>query len=256
MVLKNISFNLIMILLIFLIIILLIYINTQSNIIILSKKELQNILLSDSDNYYKSFTDLDLKARNVESIDEYKNLIINSPININNNLKQIIINHINRIDKLFNNYNTIGFNGNKANSIKWIIGIVNNNKYENGFPHTRNNIIIIPKKLINKKLISTLIHEKIHIYQKIYPDDINKYLKFNNFTNFCNKPCGNFNIRSNPDTDNKIYSKSNKLFLSIYNKNPKHINDVIYYPINKSKYEHPFEFMAYNIENHIMKKIK
>ncbi len=68
------------------IIILIIYIYTQSNVTILTKEELQTILLSDSDNYYKSFSTLDLKARHVNSIEEYKQLITQSPTNINNNL--------------------------------------------------------------------------------------------------------------------------------------------------------------------------
>ncbi len=235
------------------IIILIIYLiynfNNSSNIKILKKEELQEILINDYDNYYNTFNKLDLQARKVKSIEEYKNLIINSPITINENLENIIINHIKKIDKIFNNYKTIGFNGKKANNIKWIIGIVDGKDYENGFPHTRNNIIIISKNLINENLISTLIHEKIHIYQKIYKNEINKYLKFNNFKKIEN----NFgNTRANPDTDNNIYSKSNQIFMTIYNNNPKNINDVIHYPINHSKYEHPFEFMAYNIENNII----
>ena len=36
-----------------------------------------------------------------------------------------------------------------------------------------------------------------------------------------------------------------------YNDNPKSIMDVKTIPIDNTKFEHPFEFMAYDITNHI-----
>ena len=45
-----------------------------------------------------------------------------------------------------------------------------NYEYENGLPHTRSNIIFLSDKMIPETetpdFINTLIHEKIHVYQR------------------------------------------------------------------------------------------
>ena len=57
-------------------------------------------------------------------------------------------------------------------NIKWIFECTDNNdkkQYEEGLPHTRENIIFLTKSIIKnneENLINTLIHEKIHIYQR------------------------------------------------------------------------------------------
>jgi len=154
---------------------------------------------------------------------------------------------INKINNIFKNYNIIGFDGNKASNIKWKIGIINNNIYEAGLPHTRNDVIIISKSTINSnRLINILLHEKIHIYQKLFPDDIQQYLIVNNFTKSRKKI---ENIRANPDIDEYIYTNKNgQEMMCIYNENPVSILDVTYIPDNDNNNEHPFEYMAYTIE--------
>jgi hypothetical protein len=231
-----------------LLIIILIYLLISNNrIIILNDNELLDVILSDFDNYYKTFSSLDLKVRKVNSIEEYKNKIKNSPTNINLFLKNKLINVINKIDNIFDNYKVIGFDGKKANKIKWKIGIVKDKNYENGYPHTRNDVIIIPyESLFSKHLMSTLIHEKVHIYQKTYPEDIEKYLNHHNFIKINNI---HKNIRANPDTNNFIYKNSrNQPLLCLYNENPENLMDCTFYPIDHQKYEHPFEYMAYTIQ--------
>jgi len=238
-----------MFIILLIIILLIIIFYKNNNIIILDKYELLDVIINDYDNYYSTFNDLDLKVRNVKSIEEYKHKIKDSPVTISNHEKNILINTIKQIKNIFNNYSNIGFDGKKANNLKIIIGIINNKEYEEGFPHTRNNIIIIPQNLIfNKNLINVLIHEIVHIYQKIYLEDINFFLNTYNFK----KNNIKLNTRANPDIDNFIYSNSNnELLYCNYNNNPTSIMDVIYYPINNEKYEHPYETMAYNIESDI-----
>ncbi len=131
------------------------------------------------------------------------------------------------------------------------MGFIDGNEYEYGLPHTRNNIIILPINILSSfnRLTKTLIHEKIHVYQKMYPDDINKYLDKNGYIKYKNRNEFN-NLRANPDLDNYIYMNSNKQIMKAeYIDNPYTINDVIIEPINDYKYEHPLEYMAYNIEN-------
>lgn len=230
--------------------------NFEKNIIFIEKNELFNILKKDSDNYYKSFYRNDLIVRNINNEDDYIKLIDLSIDNFNEYEKNKIIKCINDINIIFKNINYDWFNGIKANNISWKIGCIKGKLYENGLPHTRNDIIIISKEDINKlnfiKLKKTLIHEKVHIYQKIYNNDVQKYLFKNKFTKF--KTRNEYdNIRANPDLDNIIYKDNNNtIYKAIYNTNPKSVEDITYFPINTQLYEHPFERMAIEIENNII----
>ena len=227
-----------------------------NNNIFIRSDILFNILKADEDNYYKSFFKNDLYARKINNIDNYIKLIEESIDNFNTFEKNKIKSCIYEIDKIFNKINLEWFNGKKVNKISWKIGCIKGKLYENGLPHTRNDIILISKDSVNNmsydKLKKTLIHEKVHIYQKIYLDDLKKYLDKKKFVKF-KKRTENDNIRANPDLDNWIYKdNNNKIYKAQYNINPTSIEDIIYYPINTQLYEHPFETMAIEIENSIL----
>jgi hypothetical protein len=217
--------------------------------------ELSKYLINDNDDYCKNFSYLDLKVRKVDNVNEYFNNIKKSCIDIDKNNMNILNNCINIANKKLRGYSCIGFDGNKCANLQWNIGLVKDKLYEEGYPHTRNNIIIIPLYLLNSKnqLVNTLIHEKIHVYQKTYPEDIEKYLEANGFKKYKLRNNNEMdNIRSNPDMDQWIY-KNNKdeIMLAEYMDDPKSIMDVKIIPDNNSKFEHPFEFMAYDITNKI-----
>lgn len=229
---------------------------TNINSQFMNAKELNNYLIKDVDNYYKNFSDKDYKVRNINNIENYYNNIKKSCVDINNSMKNTLNYCINKANIKLIKYKCIGFDGIKCASIKWKIGLIKGKLYEEGYPHTRNDIIIIPLSLLNNKsnLINTLIHEKIHVYQKKYPEDINEYLKNNGFTKYKLRNTSNetVNTRSNPDMDEWIYKdKNGNIMMAEYYTNPKSIMDVKTIPIDSSKYEHPFEFMAYDITNNI-----
>jgi hypothetical protein len=222
-----------------------------------TKDELYEYLIKDEDNYFKNFSDKDFKVRNVRNLAEYYNKIKEACIDIDVKHKNILNKCIATANKKLTNYSRVGFNGEKCANIKWKIGLIKNKLYEEGFPHTRNDVIIIPLNSFNnkKQLINTLIHEKIHVYQKKYNKDIEEYLEANGFTKYELRSSFNnsgINTRSNPDMDEWIY-KNNKgeIMMAEYNDNPSSIMDVKTHPIDNYKYEHPFEFMAYNITNDI-----
>ena len=226
----------------------------NNNIYFIKKDTLYNILKSDKDNFYKTFYHLDFKTRNINNINEYINYIKISVYDPNkeekDKIKKCITNANSRLEKL--NFNW--FDGNKAKELPWNIGCIKGKLYENGLPHTRETIIILSKKDINEytesKLTNTLIHEKVHIYQKIYKNDVEKYLNEYNFS-IVKKRDEYDNIRSNPDLNNIIYKdNNNNIYKAIYQNNPKSIEDIVYSPINNQSYEHPFEKMAIFIENY------
>jgi hypothetical protein len=225
----------------------------NNNIIFLNNNELLNILINNDDNYYNTFYEIDFYARKINNIDEYKYLIKDSVTDFNDIQKNKIKKCIENANLFFSKLKLEWFDGEKNNKINWIIGCIKGKLYENGLPHTRNNIIIISDEKVNNysehKLTKTLIHEKVHIYQKKYNNDIKIYLNKNNFIKL--KERENYdNIRANPDLDNWIYiDKDKNIYSAKYKNNPSSIEDIIYYPINNQSYEHPYEKMAIYIEN-------
>tara|TARA_B100000900_G_scaffold386625_1_gene377242 strand:- start:75 stop:860 length:786 start_codon:yes stop_codon:yes gene_type:complete len=250
-------FHIVILLFIFVVIIFNIYkyfINRKgyNNVILLSREETLSIILNDNDNYYSKFTDKDLKVRKVSSISEYKNKIKNSVCDGNKMIKTKIMNSINKSNEKINKLNIIhngnykGIDLNKLYNIKWKIGFICNNSYEDGLPHTRNDTIIIPMDIIydysSNRLCETLIHEKVHIYQKLFQKETEIYLKENNFEKI-KKIDYDDNIRANPDIDDNIYRDQSTIYKASYLPNAVSIHDVRIYS-DSQKYEHPFEHMA------------
>lgn len=229
---------------------------SKISILFLSKNETKNNILNNKDRYFDTFFKKDLQVRNVNHIDQYKEIIKFSTCNFNkqekNKIKQAISNITMKINQLNKNYFK-NINIHKLNKIPWILGLICNNSYENGLPHTRNNIILLPKEKLHyysmKKLEKTLIHEKIHIYQRNYPEEVNYYLNNLGFKKI-KKREKNDNIRANPDLDNYIYQdKNHNTYKATYNYDAKSIEDITYYPYDNQRWEHPNEKMAIDFES-------
>lgn len=216
--------------------------SSNNKIIFLKGNELFDILENNME-YYNTFYDNDLKVRNINSIDEYFDIIRKSTVNFTTMDKDILISCIDMADKILQEKNYNWFDGIKASKIVWKIGLIDGDKYEGGFPHTVKDTIILNKGDINRnteQLVKLLIHEKVHIYQKKYPDDVNEFLNDNNFIIVKNREEKD-NIRANPDIDTNVYMKDNMIYSMVYNNNPMSIMDVNH---NNQYYEHPFETMA------------
>jgi len=231
---------------------------TNHEIIFYKKENLCNILKKDEDQYVNSLFTTDLKVRNVKNKEEYLEKIDQSIINPTNDVINIIKNCILKINQrleyyLKNNGNFYEYiNISKFKNIQWKIGFMGNKEYENGLPHTRNDIILLNKNKIllntQDKIIKTLLHEKVHVYQKLYPEDVKLYLKNKKFIKL-KKMTKYDNIRANPDLDDYIYQdKYFNTYKAVYNNNPTSIEDITYFPQNSQFYEHPFERMAIEFE--------
>jgi hypothetical protein len=188
----------------------------------MNKNDVIKFIIQDKDNYIKNLSKYDLCARHVSSHDEYINLIINNCLNFTDEQKNIIIKYTP-----------------KNTSFK--IALIND-VYEDGYPHTREDIIFISPRIFNNynNINKIIKHELIHIDQR--------YNK-RNFKNYIISRKRNTEplIRANPDLDEYIYKDifTNKELYYIYSsKNPKGINDII--KINNLE-EHPFEIEAYSV---------
>lgn len=244
---------LIFLLLIFVLLVFLLFFNLYKNsfkIVFLTKDVTLKNLLSDEDGHFSRFNSFDLLARNSISISDYKEKIKKTVSDFTNNHKNIIIKCIEKINNiLIPQIDECWIDKSKLKNIPWKIGIINSKIYEEGLPHTRNDVIILPKSIINtsKQFIDTLLHEKLHVYQKLYPNDFNKYLDKNRFIKYKKYIDTDIPYRSNPDTDEWIYMIDNNIYISEYIKRPKKILDVKYKPINNSLHEHPREKSVYEI---------
>jgi hypothetical protein len=225
-----------------------------NNIYFLDINSSINILKNDEDDYFKSFYKSDYIARNIENLEEYNDYINESVSSFTLKEKYKLINCINIADNTIKNIYFDWFNGIKCSKIPWKIICIKGKLYEKGLPHTRSNYIIISSEDVNNysnhKLIKTLIHEKVHIYQKIFNNDINIYITENKFQKIKIRDELD-GIRANPDINNWIYKdKDGNVYRAEYNsKNPKSIADITYKPIHSQSYEHPYERMAIFIES-------
>ena len=210
--------------------------DNDNNNYYLSKEETVKFILDDNDNYIKSLTYFDLIARKVKTSNEYISKIINQCLTFNET-------QIEKLDKCSKVANSFYFN-----KYKWKFALIDN-VYEEGYPHTREDIIFLSPKVINyseDELIEILIHESIHIYQRYNKDEINNYLLLNGYR-ISRKRGTEPLIRANPDLDEYIYKDKNNIEM-IYKYssiNPININDLV----KSSNNEHPFEIMAYEISN-------
>lgn len=212
--------------------------NNDTNIY-LSQEEVINFIRNDPDKYINSLSKYDLEARNVISPQEYISKIINECY-IFDDIQKNKLNNCSKIAKNFFDNNYV-----------WKFALIGD-IYEEGFPHTRTDIIFISPKILNYNetdLTTILIHESIHIYQRYNKMEMNNYLKNKGYTVSRRRDSEPF-IRANPDLDEYIYKdKNGDELLYLYKSSmPTGINDII-----PSKNEHPYEIMAYEISEQYSK---
>ena len=225
------------------------------NITFLKSNELINLLLENKDKYYTTFSKSDLRARNVNTIQEYKDSIKNSSTNLNIKQKAYVISQIIlvNIQLLPQCFFSNKFDYRTFLLIPWKVGFVKDNKYENGLPHTRQDTIILPITAIHSEkssyLRKLLVHEKVHIYQRMYPIKTSNYLVDQGYSKYKLIKSSKYNIRANPDIDEYIYKNSSgQLLMAQFNNNkPKNIGSVRYSVGTTQNYEHPYEDMAINL---------
>lgn len=215
---------------------------TNSNVVFLSVKDVQEFLNRDEDGYIASLTPIDLVARNVATSQEYKTRVAALAVEPTATQKDRVRDIAAIVDQHLVQSNKI-----KMSTVPWKLAFLKDNLYENGYPHTRGDIIFLSiDELESHDLASTLLHEKVHVYQRMYPEDMSKYLAENGYKVWklrADEPMA----RANPDLDSWIYidPRNNKPMVALYtSSNPSSISDVI---LQNAAYEHPYEKMAYEI---------
>jgi len=211
--------------------------NDDNHIYFMTYKDTSNFLAKDNDRYVRNLSELDLHARKVKTHVEYLNNIDDTTISFTDDEKELLVKCANNADKYLSKetFSELKYgkflNGNDIAKIKWIFANTYTNYYndvikenEQGLPHTRENIILLSKNVLKYdelNLTNTLIHEKIHIYQRYNPDIFDKIIKDMGLIELDKKSFKYAKyIRSNPDTNNKLYyyAKNNNNTMDFFNK--------------------------------------
>lgn len=244
----------------------------QYNFKPVSKEEFtERVSLSD---FFTSLNSPDLIARStknkpITSEEHYKNVYIASYEEFTEIEKNILSKVVEEANKLIIPYKNL-------QQLEWKFAKVNN-KIEDGLPHTISDMIVVNADLLKrteKELIKTIIHEKVHIYQRLNNASARKWVSNTDFVSLSSSDFMSLNKdvldkrRSNPDLDKNTYyhKKSNLVLRQLYNStSPQSVMDSKAYgiPLNggyspilltnellglpKSIYcqlEHPYEIMA------------
>jgi hypothetical protein len=229
--------------------------NTSSIVTFMNPHETQQMIRNDNDGYFQSFSIYDYMARGIQNRDDYETQIQKGLVEWNEKDKERLQKLTKQVDVSLQKIQKPYFSGIRASHIPWKFGFTKGKFYEDGLPHTRGKDIIMVSDTVldkdDKDLKGTLLHEKVHLYQKLYPEEMDIYLQNNKMRRWRRREVDD-RIRANPDTDEYIYKEMNgKEMKSVYEERPNGLEDVKTYPENEQSSEHPYERMAIEIEKEI-----
>jgi hypothetical protein len=213
-------------------------------IIFLDRESAYNVLINSG--YLNKLNSLNMKLRKCNNLNDCKRHYRKNIINYTEKEKNILRRMIIKCDEKLKIFP-------KLHKIEWKFAKINNN-LEEGLPHTHLDTIFLSDKFFNNPSIDTLIHEKIHLYQKKYPYKTDSFYNLNNYEK--TQKIDIINRRANPDTNNFDYKKNGVITYSIFNENPKSLSDIKLHNDSNNPHinEHPDEYFAYLITKKIMNK--
>jgi hypothetical protein len=184
-------------------------------------------------------------------------------MNLNRQEKETIYSDIQYCSSILRKYN-------RLSTIPWKLYFFNDItlNIENNYPHTHWDTIFLPYLYFFRLDVDSrrtlLLHEFIHVYQRMYPIPFNKLLVdvFGlKVTDTIDAHVLYDQIRFNPDLNNIIYTTTkNSYNLQLFQKSPHSLADssVVRFGDDTrtqnqnektSEYEHPFEQVAYELSN-------
>lgn len=213
--------------------------SSQTQVTFYTAKETAQFLSNDSDNYVKNMTTADIHARKVKSTEEYIHHIIQTAVDFTHKEKQLLEMIATKIDNEYKEFS----------STPWKFMKTKGTIYEDGMPHTRNDIIFLPESIfLRDDIQNTILHEKIHIYQRANPEKMKKDL-FEQGYKIYKKRSEELLARANPDLDEWIYIDpiTKKPMVALYTSTtPSSLSDV---HLTNLAFEHPYEAIAYTVAN-------
>lgn len=220
-----------------------------------SAAETRAFINTDPDGYLSGFTENDLHARGYSDIRTYTERVVDSVSDFTVDESAILKRIATSVDNYIRNpprgsalartFNTAYTREYLAN-LPWIFAKTTGGVYEQGMPHTRVNTIFLDTTVDTDTVFTpnVLLHEKIHLFTRVYPNETQKILMEYGFTPVPEDPVNIATRRANPDTDNRAYFSSmhGRVLTGSYSgMDPSHVNDIP----NPEGADHPYEWLAY-----------
>jgi hypothetical protein len=215
----------------------------RKDIVFYSASETAKFLSSDPDNYVHTLTPMDLYARKQKTVDAYLTTAAGAAMDFDTSSKVRLSKAVSKADAFFHRQGH-----DIIENMQWVFALTQGSVYEDGLPHTRANIIFLSQSVLAESdddLCKTLVHEKLHIFQRANPEKMAPLLDSAGYVRWKYR-VGEPRIRANPDLDPWIYidPDTKAPMIAHYSSDtPRSISDVNESPSD----EHPFERMAYEL---------
>lgn len=199
-------------------------------------------VLQNNQNFWKDLDHEEWTKRSVTTLEDYLQTVRNDFILPTRHQYEILCTACQQADRFFSTHPIENFHGEIAAKIPWKIGVFQGTQYEFGWPHTMSDVIFVPITAIeDDKLVKLLVHEKVHLYQRLFHNLTQKYLSELGFVKWRRRTAADKHIRPNPDLDGWIYKQHNHPY------GMELMHQVPTPDTNPQFYEHPFERMAIEI---------
>ena len=227
----------------------------------MSERELREWFQKDPDGWAENQNAINLKVKGVATPAEYVNLCMRNATNFSWDAKMKLIAACKAADEFISGLHdskwNVGFEGidmKKMGGMKWKLGCFKPRAIEEGCPHTRMDIIFLDEGLVarssHKDLARTMVHEKVHVYERAYTGDIQKWISAKGFQKWKREeeyP----RFKNNPDLDGWIYldPEGREGLMKFRSMHPKDFWDQEYPVAEESSSEHPYETLAYILDH-------
>ncbi len=205
--------------------------------------------------YFPEMSALDLRARKAESANAYVTRYEHSIVPLSEKQKDAIEDLAHGVDNITKAYK-------RLYAIPW--KVVAFEGVEHDFPHTIADIVFLPIDILEdtaKSAMQTLLHEKIHVYQRAFPLETNllvqKMWGYKMHSLRTRHPLS----RSNPDLNRVVYGKQRWGMLQEFTNTANDLRDSKVQFVGEppdtwtavaESYEHPYERMAYEISKFLV----
>lgn len=215
--------------------------------------------------YFHEMNNIDLEVRSSPSMQSYQQKYVQGRDEFRMEERNILAMLIEEVDTLLTPFSHF-------RNMPWKLAKVSK-QLEQGYPHTIGDIIILSDDFFDipySRQKSILIHEKVHVYQRLYPDTIASLYEQWGFQRVSMIPQDVLKRRrNNPDLQG-WYQYKNKIVAQLYDKNAKMLSDSKpcmleenvctspkdYMPSYIGQLEHPNEIMASMVPLIVQKQAK
>lgn len=232
----------------------------ENSVAFLSAQDTREFIRKDSDGYVSGMSHVDLHARAAVSKEAYLERASKAAIDFSAPERSLLVRLSREVDRMLwrradSLEQRIGVDVNTLVRLPWTFALTRASAYENGLPHTRADIIFVSTALFQKSesnIMRMLLHEKIHVYQRLNPSFVQASLKRLGFKKWKRlRSLGNPRLRANPDVDGWAYLSpwtGSPPMIPLYaSLKPRHVSDAH----GSFSTSHPYEWMAYAAEEEL-----